>query len=114
MALKKFEGNVNVISNLADTPVMPSSELKAQFDSAGVAIKEYLRELVSELDESLRSLEDKTEKIPAVVDALDSADTNAALSAAQGKALDENKQNKIHSGTEAPTGGSDGDLYIWY
>jgi hypothetical protein len=115
MALTKFGVKVNVISDLADTPVMPSSELKAQFDLAGVAIKNYINDtLTTQIDESLQSLEDKTEKIPAVVDALDSVDTKAALSAAQGRLLDQTKQNKILFGTDEPSGGNDGDIYIQY
>lgn len=49
-----------------------------------------------------------------VVNNLSSTSTTSALSAAQGKALDANKQKKITYGTSAPSGGSNGDVYIQY
>lgn len=115
MSLTKLDADLAVIAKLPDTPTETSYALKAKFDQGSLAIGEYLnKRLVPELDNSLSKLESKTEKIPAVVDALDSAETEAALSAAQGKVLNESKQNRILSGTSAPSGGSDGDLYIWY
>lgn len=52
-----------------------------------------------------------------IIDNLTSESTTAGLSANQGKVLNElinGKQKNISSGTEAPSGGVDGDIYIQY
>lgn len=45
---------------------------------------------------------------------LTSSSTTEALSAAMGKKLNEEKQKNISSGTETPSGGDSGDIYIQY
>lgn len=49
-----------------------------------------------------------------ITDNLTSTSANEALSANQGKVLNDTKQKKITSGTSAPSGGSNGDIYIQY
>ena len=49
-----------------------------------------------------------------VEDILTSTSSVNALSAAMGKKLNEEKQKKIKYGTAAPSGGSNGDIYIQY
>lgn len=49
-----------------------------------------------------------------IEDNLTSDSSTSALSAAQGKILNESKQKKISYGTEDPSGGADGDIYIKY
>ena len=52
MSLTKFTGNTNVISQLADIPVQTGDELKAKFDEASTAIKNYLNNtLTTETDQ---------------------------------------------------------------
>ncbi len=112
MSLTKLTADLAVIAKLADSPTETAAELKAKFDQAPRAIGVYLNDtLVPEVEEALALIDGK---VPTVVDSLASSDATAALSAAQGLALDQAKQNKILSGTTAPSGGSDGDLYIWY
>lgn len=57
MSLTKFTGNTNVISELPDSPTQSASELKAKFDEAGTAIKEYLNETLTEETEQLVATE---------------------------------------------------------
>jgi microcystin-dependent protein len=52
MSLTKFTGNTNVVSQLADVPVQTGDELKAKFDEASTAIKNYLNNtLTTETDQ---------------------------------------------------------------
>lgn len=52
MSLTKFTGNTNVISQLADIPVQTGDDLKAKFDEAETAIKNYLNNtLTTEVDQ---------------------------------------------------------------
>lgn len=112
MELTKLTADLAVISKLADSPTETAAALKAKFDEGPRAIGSYLNgSLLPEIEEALALIDGKT---PAVIDSLTSADTTAALSAAQGRLLDQNKQNKILAGTDAPSGGVDGDIYIQY
>ena len=84
MALTSFGGDVNVISKLANTPMMGAQKLKESFDAAGQALKEYLNyTLIPDLDDKFRDIDNQLEKIPTVADSLESDDTKAALSAAR-------------------------------
>ncbi len=146
MSLTKCSADVNVISGLQDAPSLTASELKGKFDAAGRQIVEYLNNTLTEqVDEQLDDMQEEIERIPVVVNSLDSNDTSAALSAAQGKelaaraeqarglaeqgktlaeqskslaeqskSLAEQKQDRISMGTSAPSGGYDGQIYIWY
>ena len=110
MELSRLTDDLAVISKLADSPTETAAALKAKFDQAPRAIGAYLNDrLLPEIEEALALIDGRT---PVVIDHLDSTDTTAALSAAQGRMLDQNKQNKILVGTDAPTGGVDGDVYL--
>lgn len=119
MNLTKLTADLAVIAKLPDSPTETAAELKAKFDQGPRAIGVYLNDtLLPEVEEALALIDGK---VPAVVDSLTSSDNTAALSAAQGQtlanqvqSLDQAKQNRIRTGTSAPSGGSDGDLYIWY
>lgn len=57
MSLTKFTGNTNVISELADTPSLTATEIKAKFDEADTAIKNYLNNTLTEETEQLVATE---------------------------------------------------------
>jgi hypothetical protein len=115
MAFEKFVGDVNVVSSLDDSPKLTAAELKGKFDETGRTIADYLNHVhLPELDEAFKRIDDKMTTIPEIVDSLEDGNTKAALSAAMGKKLNEGKQNKILSGTDKPSGGEDGDIYIRY
>ncbi len=132
MSLTKCSANANVISGLQDAPSLTAFELKGKFDAAGRQIVDYLNNTLTEqVDEQLDVMQEAIGRIPVVVDSLDSNDMSAALSAAQGKelaarveqavdaaeeavALIDGKQDRIAMGTSAPSGGYDGQIYIWY
>ena len=110
MELTKLTADLAVISKLADSPTETAAGLKAKFDEGPRAIGAYLNgTLLPEIEEALALID---ERAPVVVNDLTSTDTGAALSAAMGCLLDQNKQNKIAIGTDAPSGGVDGDIYI--
>lgn len=44
MSLSNFSADMNVISNLPDAPNLAASELKRKFDTAGIAIKNYIND----------------------------------------------------------------------
>jgi microcystin-dependent protein len=48
MSLTKFTGNTNNIQSLPDKPTQSSTELKILFDKAGVDIKNYLNQILTE------------------------------------------------------------------
>ena len=112
MSLTKLETNLNIIKSLPNKPTLEADELKKKFDEASNLIKEYINDTL--LEEIEKSIKDSKIKIE---DSLTSDDTNKALSAKQGKELKEitdKKQNKILVGTDLPTGGENGDIYIQY
>ncbi len=91
MNLTKLTADLAVIAKLPDSPTETAAELKAKFDQGSRAIGDYLNDtLLPEVEEALALIDDKAQTI------------------------EQTKQNKILSGTTAPTGGRDGDLYIWY
>lgn len=112
MSITRFNNNLSVISQLDDTPTLTPTELKAKFDEGGKVTQDYINNtLIPEIEEGLKTV---GEDVPAVVDNLNSDDPKAALSAAQGRLLDQNKQKKILFGSDEPSGGEDGDIYIQY
>lgn len=110
MALPQLTDNLNITQSLPNKPTQEASELKIKFDEAGNIIKVYLNDTLLPAIENLIS----NAKTP-IENSLESESTIKALSALQGKNLKDlidTKQNKITYGTEIPTGGSDGDIYI--
>ena len=110
MELTRLTADLAVIAKLADSPTETAAALKAKFDQAPRAIGSYLNgTLLPEIEEALETVDGR---IPSVVDHLGSTDPHAALSAAQGRLLALNKQNKIGIGTQPPEGGAEGDIYL--
>lgn len=104
MELTECTASVNNITLLDDAPAISAGELKAKFDASGADIKTYLNDtLLPELEAG----------IPNVVNNLTTGGTTAALSAEQGKELQDNKQKTIITGTGEPSGVS-GDIYLRY
>lgn len=91
MNLTKLTADLAVITKLADSPTETAAELKAKFDQGPRAIGDYLNgTLLPEVEEALALIDSQTQT------------------------LEQTKQNRLTVGTAAPSGGSDGDLYIWY
>lgn len=142
-----FHEDMQIISALSDTPGLPSNELKAKFDEGGVALKSYINEsLVPEIEDALDAISGGIDDvqtslaadIPDVEDSLTSLSAADALSAKQGKLLNDaltaqdtrltsaegtltalytavnQKQKTITCGTAAPSGGANGDIYLKY
>ena len=110
MALPQLTENLNIVQSLPNKPTQEASELKIKFDEAGNIIKVYLNDTLLPAIEKIIG----DAKTP-VENSLTSESTIKALSALQGKNLKDlidAKQNKITYGTEIPTGGSNGDIYI--
>ena len=110
MALPQLTENLNIIQSLPNKPTEEASELKIKFDEAGNIIKVYLNDTLLPAIETLI-----TDSKTTIENTLESESTVKALSALQGKNLKDligTKQDKITYGTEIPTGGSDGDIYI--
>ncbi len=110
MALTKLTTNLNNIQALHDRPNssdgLTADELKERFDKAGNDIKSYINNtLTEELDATIGDSYTKTE-----VDTL----LNNYYNKSQIDSTVSNLQPKITSGTGAPTGGSNGDIYIRY
>ena len=112
MSLTKLETNLNIIQSLPNKPTLEADELKKKFDEAPNAIKKYINDiLIGDIETDI-----KNSKIE-IENNLTSDDVNKALSAKQGKELKEiadKKQKKILIGTDLPTGGENGDIYIQY
>lgn len=95
MSLTKFTENMNIISQLDDTPTQSGSELKAKFDEAGGLIKNYLNNTLTTETELLVA----TEK-----SALQQAITNLSNEINQiSSQLSENMKLKIVTGQEVAT-----------
>ena len=90
MNLTKLTADLAVIAKLPDSPTETAASLKARFDQGPRAIGDYLNgTLLPELDRALTAVEEAV-------------------------ALIDGKQDRITVGTVAPTGGQDGDIYLWY
>lgn len=80
MALTKLTTSLAIIAALDDEPSLTAAQLKAKFDEAGGLIKDYINDtLTEEIDDA----------IPPVVDALTSTSATSALSANQGKVIND-------------------------
>jgi N-methylhydantoinase B/oxoprolinase/acetone carboxylase alpha subunit len=120
MSLPKLTENLNKVSSLPEKPTLQPDELQAVFDEAGNVIKEYINSVLTGAIETLINATVQANKTT-VENTLTSTSITNALSSAQGKvlkglvdALESSKQKKITRGTEVPTGGEDGDIYIQY
>lgn len=75
MSLTKFTGNTNVISQLADIPVQTGDDLKAKFDEAETAIKNYLNNILTTEIEQLVATEKTT--LQGLISSLSTSTTNS-------------------------------------
>ena len=110
MSLTKLTTNLNNIQALHDRPNssdgLTADELKERFDKAGNDIKSYINNtLTEELDETIADSYTKTEVDTLLTNYYNKSQIDSTVS---------NLQPKITSGTGAPTGGSNGDIYIRY
>jgi hypothetical protein len=125
MALTKLTTDVAVIAALPDAPTDTAAELKGKFDFAGTTIKTFINNtLIDELDTAIatipvglaasRALASDADGAVAVtaVTATELGYVSGVTSAIQAQ-LDA-KQKTVTSGTDAPSGGADGDIYIQY
>ncbi len=136
MAIEQFVKDMNIISALADEPTQTATELKAKFDEGGNALKTYIN---NTLKPYLDGMEDQIPKTYGAVSTIleeDLVASRAVMSSSEGKiAASEvtaeelsylsgvtssvqtqlsSKQNKITYGTQTPSDGSEGDIYIQY
>lgn len=105
MSLTKFTGNTNVISQLADVPVQTGDDLKAKFDEAETAIKNYLNNtLTTEVDQLVA-----TEKasLQNLISSLSTSTTNSI------NELNTNKNTMISDGYSNTKVYKIGDLCIY-
>ncbi len=142
MALTQLTKTLNYISALDNTPGLQPEQLKEKFDQAAGEIKTYINgTLIRDLEsynlstsflvnnltsggttkaltaEMGKQLNTAVQAIPVVVNDLSTGGTTKALSAEQGKVLNTalaGKQKTITSGTAAPSGGANGDIYLRY
>lgn len=113
MAISQCTVDTNVISALADAPALTASELKAKFDEAGTGIKGYINNtLISDVNSTITST---ANTINATITS-NNTTYNTRFTTIEGNvtSLQNGKQKVITSGTTAPSGGSDGDIYIQY
>lgn len=137
MGLKNCTADVNVIRQLPDEPSMSATELKAEFDKPAENVKKWINNVfIPELDESLSK---KQNTISGAASSILSSDlpsskilvsdssgkiTSSEISSSQLVLLSGVTQNvqtqidklnsKITYGTNPPSGGEDGDIYIQY
>ena len=116
MSLTKLNDNLNIIQSLPNKPTLEAETLKAEFDKAANLIKDYINNTLTEETETLVQDSISAAKTP-IENSLTNISTDKALSALQGKNLKDEvdtKQKLIGYGTDTPTGGNDGDIYIQY
>ena len=123
--------DVNIIRRLADEPSLSADELKYAFDEAGQNIKNWINdEFIPSLTEELKAKQDLIDIVPnstlsvdengnivAVTVNMNEISTLEGVTANVQEQIDELKQKMqsvITCGLEAPSGGSNGDIYIQY
>ena len=110
--LTNLTANVNNIQGLSDRPNIAdgitSQELKALFDKAASDIKTYINgTLIPELEVQLNQMVTDVYTKPQIDSQI--ATVNNSITNIQN-----NYQTKATSGTAAPSGGNDGDIYLKY
>lgn len=134
MAITPCTAETNAISQLADKPALTTAELKAEFDKAGIGIKNYINNtMIGDINASITSAvntlgttvtnNQTANNTRFTTDEADISGLKTRMTTAEGNIttvstsitdLSTNKQKKITVGTSTPTGGSDGDIYIQY
>lgn len=102
MSVNEFQKDVKVISALADKPALSAVELKAKFDEAPQAIKDYINKTLVPVINS---------GTVTIVNDLTTGGTTKAGSAEMLKKLNTEKQAVIGYGTTVPTL-ENGQIYI--
>ena len=109
MAIPQCNAETNAVSNLPDSPAISPAELKATFDRAGNEIKTYIND---QQNPGINST------INSAISGVNTTITNMQTTNNARFTNIENQitqlQGKITSGSVAPSGGSDGDIYIQY
>ena len=110
MSLSKLTENLNSVSSLPDKPSLQPEELKKVFDEAGNIIKEYINtRLTEEIDKIINEVKISiTQSTTELSNSIKEVTNNVNINTENIK----KKQKTITSGTGAPSGGSDGDIYI--
>lgn len=113
MTLSICSADTSVVRELPDTPALTPTELKATFDGAADNIKTWLNTThISEVESALENKQDTVSGITSEeIGSLSGASSNIQT---QINTLASAKQKAITSGTSAPSGGSDGDIYLQY
>lgn len=139
MAISKLTANVNNHQTLPDKPALSAEELKILFDKGSADIKEYINNtMLPEIDSLIENLEKNKLAANKIINDLTTGGSNNVASAETVKDLkiqldnvNDSIQTKINnsisnlglknaskmtitSGTNNPSGGSNGDIYIQY
>ena len=115
MNISKLTADMAVISKLPDSPTETAASLKAKFDQAPQAIGEYLNGvLVPQLNESVSAVEQAADEAKQSVAQVQQSVAQVQQSVNEASARIDGKQDRISMGTGAPSGGYDGQIYIWY
>lgn len=116
MAIRECTVNTNNISQLPDEPALTPSELKAEFDQAATDLKNYINnELIPDANQTVNTA---VSGLSTTINNNQTAN-NTRFTQVEGSITSlegtiNAKQKAITSGTETPSGGSDGDIYIQY
>ena len=129
MALNLCNADVYVVRDLLNTPTQTVDELKAAFDGGAQNLKDWLNAtFIPELDSAKQDTIKFTGFNKVLIinndgEIAESTITATELNQLEGltsnvqtqiNSLNSEKQKKITYGTSAPSGGSNGDIYIQY
>lgn len=117
MSLTKFNQDVNNHQSLPDKPAMTAQQLKILFDKAGVDIKAYINEVLTEEIDTLiaTATTNVNSKVSKSGDTMTGNLNMGSNKIIYGGAEITSLATKNYSyGTSAPSGGSNGDIYDQY
>ncbi len=115
MSLTKLTANLNNVQSLPDKPSITTDELKAVFDAAGNAIKEYLNAtMTAEIDNLISGLMSDITDDESAITALNTL-TTTMKSKLDG--IENNANKYVHPTTAGnkhiPSGGASGQILKW-
>lgn len=113
MAIRECTVDTNNISQLPDEPALSPTELKAEFDQAGTDLKNYINNsLITDVNQTVNTA---VNGLSTTITSNQTAN-NTRFNTIESNitTLTNGKQKTITSGTSAPSGGSNGDIYIQY
>lgn len=137
MAITQCTADTSAVSNLPDAPSLTPTELKATFDKGGTEIKNYINNtMIGDITSTISStastinatinskdtqyntrmttIEGNVSTLSGTVSTLSSTVSGLSTSVSNLTTTVNGKQKTITSGTAAPSGGSNGDIYIQY